>query len=189
MSREFTREAVMKFLPAPFSWIWCKCLLRNLIHSKIFNLTKYREVLVKYSLLITHADLTPVTGTTNGFIFQIINLLIESWGYAWPVFCKFHAPALWNERTQHKNVLFLNLDTVFSDPENFANIWQIEGNWIRSMKFETVRIHLLNDVFGLLSSRNFATMATWRNDFSFLYNILVTLLNVLICTRDTVSRN
>ena len=134
-------------------------------------------------------NLTPVTGTTNRFIFQIINSLIESWGYAWPVFCKFHAPALWSGRTQHKNVLFLNLNTVLSDPENFANIWQIEGNWIRSMKFETVRIHLLNDVFGLLSSRNFTTMATWRNDFSFLYNILVTLLNVLICTSDTVSRN
>ena len=25
-------------------------------------------------------NLTPVTGTTNGFIFQIINLLLESWG-------------------------------------------------------------------------------------------------------------
>ena len=25
-------------------------------------------------------NLTPVTGTTNGFIFQIINLLIEFWG-------------------------------------------------------------------------------------------------------------
>ena len=34
------------------------------------------------------------------------------------------------------------------------------------MKFETVRgIHSLRDVFALLSSRNFATMATWRNDF------------------------
>ena len=43
-----------KFLPAQFPWIWCKCLLRNYIHSKIFNLTKYREVLVKYSLFITH---------------------------------------------------------------------------------------------------------------------------------------
>ena len=117
-------------------------------------------------------NLTPVTGTTNGFIFQIINSLIESWGYAWPVFCKFHAPALWSGRTQHKNVLFLNLNTVLSDPQNFANIWQIEGNWIRSMKFETVRIHLLNDVFGLLSSRNVATMATWRNDFSFLISWL-----------------
>ena len=117
-------------------------------------------------------NLTPVTGTTNRFIFQIINSLIESWGYAWPVFCKFHAPALWSGRTQHKNVLFLNLNTVLSDPQNFANIWQIEGNWIRSMKFETVRIHLLNDVFGLLSSRNVATMATWRNDFSFLISWL-----------------
>ena len=117
-------------------------------------------------------NLTPVTGTTNRFIFQIINSLIESWGYAWPVLCKFHAPALWSGRTQHKNVLFLNLNTVLSDPENFANIWQIEGNWIRSMKFETVRIHLLNDVFGLLSSRNFTIMATWRNDFSFLISWL-----------------
>ena len=35
------------------------------------------------------------------------------------------------------------------------------------MKFETVRgIHSLRDVFALLSSRNFATMATWPNDFS-----------------------
>ena len=25
-------------------------------------------------------NLTPVTGTTNGFIFQVINSLIESWG-------------------------------------------------------------------------------------------------------------
>ena len=55
MSREFSRKAVTKFLPAQFPWIWWKYLLKNLIHSKIFNLTKYREVLVKYSLLITHA--------------------------------------------------------------------------------------------------------------------------------------
>ena len=74
MSREFTREAVMKFLPAPFSWIWCKCLLRNLIHSKIFNLTKYREVLVKYSMLITHkAD------THEGFCSRSVLQEVE-WG-------------------------------------------------------------------------------------------------------------
>ena len=42
------RVAVRKFLPAQFPWNWCKCLLRNFVHSKIFNLTKYREVLVKY---------------------------------------------------------------------------------------------------------------------------------------------
>jgi len=34
------------------------------------------------------------------------------------------------------------------------------------MNFETVRIHFLSGVFVLLSSRNLATMATWRNDFS-----------------------
>ena len=68
-------------------------------------------------------------------------------------------------RTQ-KNVLFLflNLDTVLSDSaqENFATIWQIKLNWIRSIKLAT-------EVFGLLSSRNVATMATWRNDFSSLF--------------------
>jgi len=57
MSREFTRKAVMNFLPAQFPWIWCKCLRSNFVHSKILNLTKYREVLVKYSLLITHAGM------------------------------------------------------------------------------------------------------------------------------------
>ena len=63
------------------------------------------------------------------------------------------------------------LHTVLSDltAEIFAVIWQIIWNWIRSSKFETVRIRFLlisSDVFGLLSSKNFATMATWRNDFS-----------------------
>ena len=50
MSGEFTHNSVTKFLPA-------QCLLTNLIHSKIFNLTKYRKVLVKYSLLIAHAGM------------------------------------------------------------------------------------------------------------------------------------
>ena len=72
-------------------------------------------------------------------------------------------------RTQ-KNVLFLflNLDTVLSDStqENFATIWQIKWNWIRSIKFATERILFSSKVFGLLSSRNVATMATWRNDLS-----------------------
>ena len=72
--------------------------------------------------------------------------------------------------TQHNNFLFLflNLDAVLSDltPENFPNIWQIKWNWIRSMKFETVQLHFLSDVFGLVWSRNFATMVTWRNNFS-----------------------
>ena len=29
-----------------------------------------------------------------------------------------------------------------------------------------MRIHFLSDVFGMLSSKNFATMATWGNDLS-----------------------
>ena len=40
------------------------------------------------------------------------------------------------------------------------------------MKFETVRIHSLSDVFGLSSSKNFDTMAIWRNDVSSLFQPL-----------------
>ena len=76
---------------------------------------------------------------------------------------KFHTLALWSRWTQHKSRLFLfrNLNTVLSDStwENFANICQIKWNWM-------VQIHFLSDVFGLLSSKNFATMTTWRNDLS-----------------------
>ena len=57
MIREFTPEVVTKFLPAQFPWFWCKCLLRNSIHSKIFNLTKYWEFVLKYLLLITRAEM------------------------------------------------------------------------------------------------------------------------------------
>ena len=33
-----------------------------------------------YACSNSDLNMTPVTGTTNGFIFQIINSLIESWG-------------------------------------------------------------------------------------------------------------
>ena len=73
------------------------------------------------------------------------------------------------------NVFFLNLDAVLSDstPENFAKIWQIKWNWIRLARFETVRIHILSEVFGLLSCRKFPIMATWLSVFSPLLPILL----------------
>ena len=52
-------------------------------------------------------------------------------------------PALWSRWTQHKNCrfLFVNLDNDRYGPkENFAKICQIKWNWIRSVKFEIVRI-------------------------------------------------
>ena len=54
---------------------------------------------------------------------------------------------------QHKKFLFLllNLNTVLLD---FADICQINWKWLRSTLFETVRIHFLSEVLGLLSSRN-----------------------------------
>ena len=40
-----------------------------------------RKIFTAYYTCINAAlNLTPVKGTTNGFIFQIINSLIESWG-------------------------------------------------------------------------------------------------------------
>ena len=48
----------MKFLPAQFlEFDESVFKAMSLAISKIFNLTKYREVLVKYSLLITHTGM------------------------------------------------------------------------------------------------------------------------------------
>ena len=41
-----------------------------------------------------------------------------------------------------------------------SNPFRFNQRKLRSMKFETVQIHFLSEVFGLLSSRNFARMAT-----------------------------
>ena len=68
-----------------------------------------------------------------------------------------------------QNYLFLNGHFRFNSrksPEKFVNILSTQMKWIRSMKSKTVWIHFSSDVFSLLSSRNFATLATWRNDFS-----------------------
>ena len=53
----------------------------------------------------------------------------------------------------------VNLDAVLS-----GSTQKISPTFVK-LKFETVWIHFLSDILGLQSSRNFATMATWRNDF------------------------
>ena len=58
------------------------------------------------------------------------------------------------------------------------------------MRLETLRIHFISDVFGLFSSRNFATMITWRTDFSLLGRFRVTFTpegNGIFVPRDQVS--
>ena len=54
-----TRKAVKKFLPAQFSQIWFKSLAFEAILSiqRFSNQAEYREVIVKNSLLITHAGM------------------------------------------------------------------------------------------------------------------------------------
>ena len=53
------------------------------------------------------------------------------------------------------------------NPEHFADIWQIKWNWVWNSANP-----LFKCLFDLLSPRNFATMATWRNDFSPLLSYL-----------------
>ena len=56
--------------------------------------------------IIQKLNLTPVTGTTNGFIFQIINSLIESWGVRLTWFdCKLKLHSLW------RTTLWLKIQT------------------------------------------------------------------------------
>ena len=44
-----------------------------------------RQILTPhYAWRNAHLILTLVTGTTTGFIFQMVTSLTESWGYAWP---------------------------------------------------------------------------------------------------------
>ena len=44
-----------------------------------------RQILTPhYAWRNAHLNLTLVTGTTIGFIFQVVTSLTESWGYAWP---------------------------------------------------------------------------------------------------------
>ena len=78
--------------------------------------------------------------------------------------------------TQKLSFSSSKIDTLLSDSTrgNFTSICQIKWNWIRSMKFEPVRIHFLSEVFAMLSSKNFAIMATWCNDFS---SLLISLMN------------
>ena len=67
--------------------------------------------------------------------------------------------------------------------------WQIKSYWRRSMKFESVRIHFLSEVFDLLLSRNFATMAKWRYDFSSPYDTFkcCTPINVSVLSNHWFS--
>ena len=70
------------------------------------------------------------------------------------------------------------LNRPFDKPRNFANIWYIKWNQMKSLKFETVQIHFLSDVFGFLSFRN---LLSWQpDDFSSLLVFLPVMCSVLI---------
>ena len=49
-------------------------------HSNQIQRSSRKIFTAHYACRNAALNLTPVTGTTNGFIFQIINSLIESWG-------------------------------------------------------------------------------------------------------------
>ena len=51
------------------------------------------------------------------------------------------------------------------NPREFVNIWQIKWNWEIDEVWNSANL-LFKWISGLLSSKHFATMVTWRNDFS-----------------------
>ena len=70
---EFTREVLMKFLPAQFSRIDVNVFKAVLDIQRFFNLTEYREVIVKkftarYLCRNEDLNLILVAATTNGFL-------------------------------------------------------------------------------------------------------------------------
>ena len=77
---------------------------------------------------------------------------------------QFRAPALWIKWAQHKNFLFpfLNLGAVLSDltQKISPTIGKLDRK-IRSMKFETVRIHFLNNVLFCCHPE---TLLPWQRD-------------------------
>ena len=80
MSSEFTR-GVLWISTRSVSWIWWKCLQRNFIYSKIFNLTEYRRYHKKftaahYACRDAHLNLILVVATAKGFNFRMINSLM-----------------------------------------------------------------------------------------------------------------
>ena len=87
MSSEFTHKIVMKFLPTPFPCI-------NIFDVKVFEpilpiLNNCRDFIIAkkftahYACMNADLNLILFATMTNGFIFQMIDSLIEStWGYA-----------------------------------------------------------------------------------------------------------
>ena len=99
MKSEFTSEVVMEFLPAQFSWIWCKCLQSNFQSDRKQRGFPQKPLLITYAqeplwlLAFRNADLNLILvgATTKGLIFEIIDSLYLG-GYAWPdstasIFC------------------------------------------------------------------------------------------------------
>ena len=86
MSSEFTGKVVMKFIPPQYSWNWCKCVQSNyFLPIKDFQIWPNKEKL-SYKNAAHHAcrnaDVNSILGatTTNRYIFQIIDLEMESVG-------------------------------------------------------------------------------------------------------------
>ena len=81
MSREFTREAVIKLLPPHFTLNLTYMSSKQFYPLKDFQSDQIQRsarniFTAHYACRDADLNLTTVTGTTNGFIFQIINSLI-----------------------------------------------------------------------------------------------------------------
>ena len=80
MNRVFTSKAVMKFLPAQMLMSSEQFSPFKDFKSDQIQSSSRKIFTAQYACRNTDLNLAVVAGTTNGFTFQIINLLMESWG-------------------------------------------------------------------------------------------------------------
>ena len=90
---------------------------------------------------------------------------------------KFTRLLYWVGKHNTKIFFFFFYTLIRSLRIQTQKIWQIKWKWIRSINCETVWIHFLSEFSVLLSSRNFAAMWTWHNDFYSLQRFLRIAIN------------
>ena len=141
-------------------------LIMSLLSPHANNPTERRRVTLRYhggkmfgsqqegARATTTATATRTAKKAIGLIWQNNNLARASRFFVHFLARRSWMTATWNvlisrarfmeyvNTTQNVLFLFLNLDTVLSDSTpNFATIWHIKWNWIRSTNFETVRMY------------------------------------------------
>ena len=128
MSTEFTCRVFMKiFLPARFSWIWCKCLWSNFVHSKIFQSHRMQRRFLKNSLLRSHSLLKQFSEKKN---WSKMQKTVRSKGIIKNIY------KCWN----NYYLLIKNYNDMYDCvkiPKNICKVHKLPGGGGRGLPYET----------------------------------------------------